>query len=76
MSEGEVLLTLSKAEALVLFEWLASLDTSQTPSFGHPAEEKVFWKIEGQLESVLVELFAANYEELVAQARKTVESGE
>ena len=76
MSEGAVLLTLSKAEALVLFEWLASLDESQMPPFAHPSEEKVLWKVEGQLESVLVEPFAPNYRELLTQARRAVESGE
>jgi hypothetical protein len=76
MSEGEVLLTLSKAEALVLFEWLVSLDGSQMPPFAHPSEEKVLWKVEGQLESALVEPFAPNYRELMTQARRTVESGE
>jgi hypothetical protein len=83
MSEGEVLLTLSKAEALVLFEWLASLDgwlagldESQMPPFAHPSEEKVLWKVEGQLESVLTEPFAPNYSELLIQARRAVETGE
>jgi hypothetical protein len=75
MSDGEVLLTLSKSEALVLFEWLASLDASQIPLFAHPSEEKVLWKIEGQLESVLPEPFAPNYRELLTQARRAVESG-
>jgi hypothetical protein len=76
MSDGEVLLRLSKAEALVLFEWLAKLDSLQPRPFIHPSEEKVLWKIEGQLESILVEPFAPNYDELLSQARRTVESGE
>jgi hypothetical protein len=83
MSEGEVLLTLSKAEALVLFEWLASfdgwlasLDESQMRPFAHPSEEKVLWEVEGQLESVLNEPFAPNYRELLIQARRAVETGE
>jgi hypothetical protein len=76
MSECEVLLTLSKAEALVLFEWLGSLDESQMPRFAHPSEEKVLWKVEGQLESVLTEPFAPNYRELLIQARRAVETGE
>jgi hypothetical protein len=47
MSDSEVLLRLSKAEAIVLLEWLASLDSLHPPS-----EEKVLWKVEGQLESI------------------------
>jgi hypothetical protein len=76
MSQSEVSLTLSKAEALVLFEWLASLDGSKMPPFNHPSEEKVLWKVEGQLESVLVEPFAPNYGELLTRARRAVETGE
>jgi hypothetical protein len=76
MSEGEISLRLSKAEALVLFEWLANLDSLLTPPFSHPSEEKVLWKVEGQLESIPAEPFAANYKELLSQARRTVESGE
>ena len=76
MSDGEVLLKLSKAEALVLLEWLANLDSLRTPPFSHPSEEKVLWKVEGQLESILVEPFAPNYKELLSRARSIVETGE
>jgi hypothetical protein len=76
MSDGEVLLKLSKAEALVLLEWLANLDSLQTPPFSHPSEEKVLWTLEGQLESILVESFAPNYKDLLSQARGIVETGE
>ena len=76
MSDGEVLLKLSKAEALVLLEWLANLDSLQTSPFSHPAEEKVLWTVEGQLESILVEPFAPNYKELLSRARSIVETGE
>jgi hypothetical protein len=76
MTGSEVLVRLSKAEALVLFEWLANLDSLNTSPFSHPSEEKVMWRIEGQLESILVELFAPNYKELLAQARIDVEKFE
>lgn len=76
MSDDEVSLRLSKAQALVLLEWLANLDSLQTPPFSHPSEEKVLWKIEGQLESILAEPFAPNYKDLLSQARRTVDSGE
>jgi hypothetical protein len=75
MSNGEVLIKLSRAQALVLFEWLATLE-SQPPPFKHPAEEHVLWKIAGQLESILVEPFERNYDELLSQAREAVESGQ
>jgi hypothetical protein len=72
MDDSEVLLRFSKAEALVLFEWLANLD-SAPPPFSHPSEEKVLWRIEAQLESILVEPFAPNYKDLLSQARRTVD---
>ena len=75
MLDEEILVKLSKAEALVLFDWLASLDSLRTLPFNHPSEEKVLWKIEGQLESTIAEPFAPNYKDLLSQARRTVESG-
>jgi hypothetical protein len=59
---------------LVLFEWLSSLDSLGAAAFHHPSEEKVLWKIEGQLESVLEEPFAPNYNEILDKARKQVDA--
>jgi predicted DNA-binding transcriptional regulator YafY len=75
MTPNEITLKLTKQEALVLFEWLAKLEAMGTTVFQHPSEEKVLWKLQGQLESTLQEPFAANYADIVAEARKTVESG-
>lgn len=50
MSNEVVTVTLSRDEALVFFEWLASRDDEQSPSDSVPAEEIVFWHIEAQLE--------------------------
>ncbi len=73
--KAEVLLRLTKAEALVLFDWLATIDEDKAPPlpFNHPSEEKVLWKIQGQLESTLLEPFQEDYKELLARARTTVE---
>jgi hypothetical protein len=68
MSEKDVLIRLTNAQALVLFEWLASLDEAEPID----ATQIVLWKIEGQLESTLVELFAPNYGELLERARANV----
>jgi hypothetical protein len=75
-SDDEISLRLSKVEALVFFEWLANLDSPKAHPFSHPSEEKVLWKVEGQLESALAEPFAPNYRELLARARKAVVTGE
>lgn len=74
MAQSEVEMKLSKQEALVFFEWLTTVEAMGAAVFQHPSEEKVLWKLEGQLESILSEPFAANYTDIVAAARKSVES--
>lgn len=74
MTQGDIALKLSKQEALVFFEWLAKIEPMGTKVFQHPSEEKVLWRLQGQLESILQEPFAANYADLVAEARRIVES--
>jgi hypothetical protein len=76
MTPEEISLTLSKPEALVLFEWLAKVEPMGTTVFQHPSEERVLWKLQGQLESTLQEPFAPNYDDLVSQARADVEAGD
>lgn len=76
MTTTEVELKLSKQEAIVFFEWLANLDSLDAGVFQHPSEEIVLWKLQGQLETTLVEPCAQNYKEIVADARKSVESGD
>lgn len=75
MTPDGITLEVTKQEALVLFEWLAKVEPMGTTVFQHPSEEKVLWKLQGQLESTLQEPLTANYAELVAQARSAVESG-
>ena len=68
-----VTIELTGDEALVLFEWLADLDTAKL-GVGQ-AEERVLWNIEAILEKSLVEPFASNYVELVEQARRRILEG-
>lgn len=49
MNGHEVALTLTKAEALVLFEWLARVDKEGTLAFEHPAEQMVLWNFAGSV---------------------------
>lgn len=64
-------LQLRMSEALVLFEWLAS--NNETDSLGgDPAEMRVLWDLEAQLESKLVVPFDADYDEQLARARADV----
>lgn len=74
MAEDEhpVTIELSDAEALVLFEWLASHD--ELP-FDDAAEQSVLWSIEAQLEKTLIEPFRPEYRALVDAARAAVRTG-
>lgn len=76
MTERNVILKFTRAEALVLFECLASLVASPKRPWKLPSEATVFSRLLGQLESTLAEPFAPNYNELVAQARMSVDAGE
>jgi hypothetical protein len=75
MTEKTVTLTLTRAQALVLFEWLSLTDSAEAFSFEDSAEQQVVWAIEAQLESTLVEPLAENYKSLLDQARKEVRAG-
>ena len=63
-----VVLRLSKSEALVLFEWLARSNETEQLRFENDAEQVVLWRLEGLLESTLVEPFLPDYKEIVARA--------
>lgn len=61
---------LTKAEAIVLFEWLHNY--SQNTEFNDEAAKCVLWNIECQLERALVEPFDKKYLEILAQAKEAV----
>jgi hypothetical protein len=72
MPDDEICIRFSRAEALVLFEWLARVDDAKAAPIEHPAEQKVLWLLEGQLEKQ-VPVFATNYKQLVEDARTIVD---
>jgi len=72
MENNNISLTLSHAEALVLFEWLARNNESQAIPIEHPSEQTVLWLLQGHLEKVLSEPFATNYEEIIGKARDEI----
>ena len=72
MKDEQVTLQLTNAEALVLFEWLARVDSSESLTFEDQAEQEVLWRVECMLERALVEPFEANYNELLDEARRQV----
>lgn len=69
--EKTVILELSRAEALVLFEWLTSHDGGLP--IDDPSEQTVLWRIEGALESGLPEVLASDYQDQLAAARKVLQ---
>jgi len=69
----QVTIVLDRSEALVLFEWIAA--NEQAKAHREPnnsAEGRVIWRIEGQLESLLPEVFMPGYALLVEAARMDV----
>ncbi len=69
MAEQTISLRLSRNEALVFFEWLASLEQRGLTDSIEEAEWRVIWSLEGQIESTLVEVLAHNYNELLEKAK-------
>ena len=65
-----VVLKLSKAEALVLFEMVADIREESAVAIKDTAERQAIWNVAGSFESSIVELFHPNYAELVAEAKR------
>ena len=72
MADNDIKLHLTRAEALVLFEFLAHADSATAMPIQHEAEQTVLWKLEGMLESILDEPLKPNYQDLLIAARKAV----
>jgi len=77
--DKDVQISLSKQEALVLFDWLARMSESGSLNdLVDCVEEHVLWDIEASLESILSEPLDSNYREILETARKelgTVRNG-
>lgn len=68
-NEDEVLLRLTKQEALVLFEFVARFSHDDKLGIEDQAERRVLWDICCLLESRLVEPLRLDYAEALAKAR-------
>lgn len=71
MTDENVELRLTTAEALVLFEWLAAAHDAKALTMDE-AEQRVLWDLESQLETKLIEPLMPNYTELLNAAKKAV----
>ena len=68
----DVVVTLSRPEALVLFEFLSiAEDATELPSIGE-TERRVIWHIHAELQRVLPEPFERNWEERLADAKAKI----
>ena len=72
MADDPIQIRLTQAEGIVLFEWLARSDDLESLPCRHPAEQKVLWSLEAQLEKQ-VEVFSPDYKLLVDEARNLVD---
>ena len=63
---------LSKAQALVLFEFLSRFSERQQLDIRDQAEQRVLWDILADLESALPEPLAGDYEEHLQRARDSI----
>ena len=75
MSEDRITLELTRAEALVFFEWLARVDAAERSPVEDPSEQQVLWTLEAQIEKLLVEPLEPNYQEILDHARQEVLAG-
>jgi hypothetical protein len=68
--QQNITLTVSKDEALVLFEFLARFNQYEHPDiFEDQVEQKVLWIIEVQLEKQLVEPFNPDYKDHIRKIK-------
>ena len=72
LPEQNVDLTLSQAEALVLFEFLARFGQDGSLRIEHPAEEQALFNVLAELERQLVEPLMSSYADLLETARAAV----
>jgi hypothetical protein len=75
--QQKINLTVTKDEALVLFEFLARFNQTEHPEiFEDQAEQKTLWILEGQLEKQLVEPFRPDYKDIINEARNKIRDEE
>jgi hypothetical protein len=68
--KDEIQITLSKDEALVLFEFLSRFVDDSKLEIADPSENRVLWDLQASLESLLAEPFSKDYDVILESARK------
>jgi hypothetical protein len=74
--DKKVVIELSSAYALVLFEFLSRFSDEDKLEIKDQAEARVLWDICGDLEKALVEPFRSDYTQLLQKARDAVRDKE
>ena len=67
-----ITIELTHDEALILCDSLARFDENESLPIEDDAEQKVFWRLEGLLETQLVEIVLPNYKDLLREAKARV----
>lgn len=75
MDSNRVTIEITKSQALVLFDWLSRIDDANTPPALSSTERSVLERLEGQLESTLVEPLEPDWTARLERARRSVEAG-
>ena len=70
--DDSVTITLTKAEALVLFELLADFHDQPQLSIRDHAERVVLWRLGASLEKQLTEIFRPDYKSILEESRRLV----
>lgn len=71
-SQNSVSITLTKDEALVLFELMDDFLDEPSLAVRDQAERRALWNLAGRLRKSVPEVFSPNYKELVEIARKNL----
>jgi hypothetical protein len=74
--DDQVPLLLTKAEALVLFEFVSRYSENNKLDIQDQAEQRVLWDLFCRLESVLAEPFRSDYDTILSAARDKVRDDE
>ena len=76
MSEDDIQISLTKDEALVLFEMLSRFSDKEKLNIEHRSEERALWNLNCLIEKQLVEPIKENYLELLHAARERLKGEE
>ena len=69
MAGDEIAITLTRDEALVLFELSARYVEKESLTIEHPGEEAALWRLNGAFEKALTEPLLPDYLDRLAAAR-------